>query len=106
MTNLNKQYEAHTNMAEYEQMLMKMWHEISRVYAMNDIVLPLLGTGIPRFDDGPKEKKDLLRCMLCTLNSSGMSLNSRIKIVLYKDAKKFNLYEYKDMFNSISRRIC
>lgn len=41
-TKLNAQYEAHTNMAEFENMLMQMWKGISRVYASNDVVLPLL----------------------------------------------------------------
>ena len=104
MTELNNRYEAHTNMAQYEQMLMRMWKEVDRVYAMNDIVLPLLGTGIPRFDDGPKENSSLLRCMLCTLNSSGVSLKAKVKIVLYGDTKNYKLYEYKDMFNETNRR--
>ena len=105
MTELNKQYESHTNMAQYEQMLMKMWKEICRVYAMNDIVLPLLGTGIPRFDDGPKDNSSLLRCMLCTLNSSGVSLKSKVRIVLYGNTKDYRLYEYKDMFSETNRRL-
>ncbi len=105
MTKLNNDYEAHTDMAQHEQMLMKMWREIDRVYAMHDIVLPLLGTGIPRFDDGPKDNSSLLRCMLCTLNSSGVSLKSKVKIVLYGDSKNFSLYEYKDMFNETNRRM-
>lgn len=85
-------------------MLMKMWKEIDRVYASNDVVLPVLGTGISRFDDGPKDKDDLLRCMLCTFNSSGVSFNSKIKIVLYGSTGDIPLYEYKDIFNVISRR--
>ena len=104
MTELNNRHEVHTNMAQYEQMLMRMWKEVDRVYAMNDIVLPLLGTGIPRFDDGPKENSLLLRCMLCTLNSSGVSLKAKVKIVLYGDTKNYKLYEYKDMFNETNRR--
>lgn len=104
LTELDEKYEAHTNMAKYEFMLMKMWKEIDRVYASNDVVLPILGTGISRFDDGPKGKDDLLRCMLCTFNSSGVSLNSKIKIVLYGNSNDIPLYEYKDVFNVISRR--
>lgn len=104
MTELNEQYEAHTNMAEYENMLMKMWKEIDRVYALNDVALPILGTGISRFDDGPKDREDLLRCMLCTLNSSGVTLKSNIEIYIYGDAKNIQLYEYKDMFRTIKRR--
>lgn len=104
MTELNEQHEAHTNMAKFEFMLMKMWKEISRVYALNNVVLPLLGTGIPRFDDGPKDKEDILRCMLCTLNSSGVTLKSKVKILIYGDAKDIPLYEFKDMFHTILRR--
>lgn len=104
MTELNEQHEAHTNMAKFEFMLMKMWKEISRVYALNNVALPLLGTGIPRFDDGPKDKEDLLRCMLCTLNSSGITLKSKVKILIYGDAKDIPLYEYKEVFHTILRR--
>ena len=100
MTELDSNYVAHTNMAKFEHMLMKMWSEINRVYASNDVALPLLGTGISRFDDGPKNKEALLRCMLCTLNSSGVTLNAKIKVVIYGNAKDIPLYEYKDMFKS------
>ena len=104
MTELNAEHEAHTNMAKFELMLMKMWKEIGRVYALNDVALPLLGNGIPRFDDGPKDKEDLLRCMLCTLNSSGVTLKSKVEILIYGNVKEIPLYEYKDMFRTISRR--
>lgn len=104
MTELDSNYEAHTNMAKFEHMLMKMWSEINRVYASNDVVLPLLGTGISRFDDGPKNKEALLRCMLCTLNSSGVTLNAKVKVLIYGDAKDIPLYEYKDMFKSFQGR--
>ena len=104
MTELDRNYEAHTNMAKFEHMLMKMWSEINRVYASNDVVLPLLGTGISRFDDGPKNKEALLRCILCTLNSSGVTLNAKVKVLIYGDAKDIPLYEYKDMFKSFQGR--
>lgn len=104
MTELDRNYEAHTNMAKFEHMLMRMWSEINRVYASNDVALPLLGTGISRFDDGPKNKEALLRCMLCTLNSSGVTLNAKVKVVIYGDAKDIPLYEYKDMFKSFQGR--
>ena len=104
MAELNSDYEVHTNMAQYELMLMKMWKEINRVYANNNISLPLLGAGIARFDDGPKYKDALLRCMLCTLNSSGVTFNSKIEILIYGNSGDVQLYEYKDMFRTISRR--
>lgn len=104
LTELDENYEAHTNMAKYELTLMKMWKEISRVYASHDIALPLLGAGIVRFDDGPKYKDALLRCILCTLNSSAVSFNSQVEIVLYDNDNDISLYEYKDLFRTIPRR--
>ena len=104
MTKLNSQYEAHTDMAQFELMLMKMWREIDRVYAKCDVAFPILGTGISRFDDGPKDRDELLRCMLCTLNSSGVTLKSKIEILIFGDTTEISLYEYKDMFRSILRR--
>ena len=104
MTKLNSQYEAHTDMAQFELMLMKMWREIDRVYAKCDVAFPILGTGISRFDDGPKDRDELLRCMLCTLNSSGVTLKSKVEILIFGDATEISLYEYKDMFRSILRR--
>lgn len=83
-------------------MLMKMWKEIDRVYASNDVILPVLGTGISRFDDRPRDKDALIRCMICTFNSSGVSLNSKVKIMLYGKSDDIPLYEYKDIFNMIS----
>jgi len=104
MTELDADYKAHTNMAKFEHMLMKMWKEINRVYASKDVELPLLGTGITRFDDGPKEKDTLLRCMLCTLNSSGVSFNSNVSILIYERAENIPLYEYKDILRTMPRR--
>jgi hypothetical protein len=98
MTELSDTYKAHTNMVSYEIMLMKMWDEISRVYAGNDVVLPILGTGITRFDDGAAHgRAGLLKCMLCTLNSCGIDYNSKLKIVIYGNADDVPLYEYKDL---------
>lgn len=103
MMGLDSQNEAHTNMAKFEQMLMKMWRELDRVYARNDIALPLLGSGISRFDDGPKGDNELLKCMLCTLNNSGVTFKSKVSVVLYRssnsdDENDIPLYEYRNMF--------
>lgn len=97
MTELNGNYESHTTMAKYEQMLMTMWKEINRVYASNDVALPILGDGITRFDNRPKDRNALLRCMVCTLNASGRSYNSKIKIAIYGNPKDIPLYELKDV---------
>ena len=104
MTELDENFKAHTNMEKFEHMLMVMWSEIDRIYASNDLVLPLLGTGISRFDHGPKSKEALLKCLLCTLNNSGVTLNSKIKVVIFGDDKDIPLYEYKDIFSTVQWR--
>lgn len=104
MTEIRKEgdkYKSYTTMAKFEHMLMRMWQEIDGLYASNDVILPLLGSGISRFKDGPKSNEALLRCMLCTLNSSGVTLNANVKVVIYKDTKDIPLYEYKYMFRSV-----
>lgn len=73
ISRLNEANEAHVTMAEFEGAMMAMWHGIDRIYARNPVNLPLLGSGILRFDDGPKDKKSLLRCLLCTLSASGVT---------------------------------
>lgn len=108
LTELNDDNEAHTRMPKYENTLMNIWHELSRVYAKHDLALPILGSGITRFDDTKVEEADLIRCMLCTLNTCNVQFKSNISIVIYggksTDGNKLNklpLYEYKDIFNII-----
>lgn len=55
ISKLDKKHKARTNMEEYERMLMNMWKELDGIYASHDIVMPILGMGITRFD-GPKDK--------------------------------------------------
>lgn len=98
MTELDSQFKSCTNMAKFENMLMKMWTEIDRVYAGNPVVIPLLGTGISRFEDKYKNTEMLLRCLLCTLNVSGVHLNTVVNIVIYDETKRFPFYEYMYMF--------
>lgn len=104
MRKIDGQYKAFTSMPLFERMLRTMWDQIDGAYVYNDVVLPLLGTGISRFEGGGKSKEALLRCMLCTLDSSGIDLTSKVKIVIYGDAKDIPLYEYKDMFRAIPGR--
>lgn len=101
VTELDQENRAHTNMAQYEHMLMTMWKEIQRVYANNDVVIPIIGAGILRFDDGAKDKNTLLKCMLSTFKNSGTKFNSTIKIVIYDSNKEISLYDYKGIFDSI-----
>lgn len=107
MTELNDRYEAHSDMAKFVSMLMNMWREISSVHASYDIALPLLGSGILRFDDGPRSNDELLRCLLCSLDNSGVTLKSQVYIVIYNNTHNnviANLYDYKDVLRTIPRK--
>ncbi|WP_165249614.1 macro domain-containing protein [Adlercreutzia sp. ZJ141] len=88
------------SMADYEKCLMNMWQEISRTYAGKRVNQPLLGGGITRFPDSKEKSYDeLLRCMLCTLRSTGCNLRAPIHIVLAEGKlKEINLYELKGRF--------
>lgn len=89
--------QAHLTMAEYERCLMNMWRELCRVYAGRPISLPLLGSGITRFDDiQQKSESELLRCMLCTLRLTGCSFSKPINIILTSETmSRIDLYEMK-----------
>lgn len=100
MTELNRDFESHTNMIQFEQMLMKMWKEISRVYNGSPVAIPLLGTGMTRFDDGIKDSSTLLRCMLCTMHASGVKLKT-VRIVIPDNQGNIPLYEFKDILRII-----
>ncbi len=89
--------EARLTQKDYEDCLRIMWTEISRTYANKPIFIPLLGSGITRFDGTPhKSKADLLKCMICTLRTSGVNINQPITILLTKEAiEEINIYEIK-----------
>lgn len=97
LTKFNTQDEAHTDRAGYENCLREMWREICRVYSGRPIFLPLLGDGITRFD-GVSESpnpNELLRCMICTLRTSGVQIKAPITILIYDKLEEINLYDLK-----------
>lgn len=96
-THFNDQSEAHLSQTEYEDCLRIMWKEICRTYANKPVFIPLLGSGITRFDGvSYKSKSDLLKCILCTLKRGDVNLNQPINIILSEDAMKdINLYDFK-----------
>lgn len=89
--------EARLTQKDYEDCLRTMWTEICRTYANKPIFIPLLGSGITRFDGTPhKSKADLLKCMICTLRTSDVNINQPITILLTKEAmEEINIYEIK-----------
>ena len=86
-THFDDQSIAYIGVGEYEQLLIRMWVEMRRVYMGKEIAFPLIGTGVTTIE-GTTEKNytELLRCMLCTLKSSKFQPQKGITIVLQADA--------------------
>ena len=77
---------AYIGIGEYEQLLIRMWAEMRRVYAAKPINLPLIGGGVTTINGLPeKNYTELLKCMLCTLRSSKFQADRGITIVLTQD---------------------
>lgn len=92
--------QARLNHNQYEACLRTMWKEISRTYANRPITIPLLGGGITRFEGvSGKNESHLLRCILCTLNTSDAQIYQPITICLTKKTiDNINLYDFKKLF--------
>lgn len=100
LTRFNNKNEAFLELREYYLFLLKFWEEISRVYAGKSVIIPLLGSGITRFQDFEANSQDLLRMMLLSLKISRIRYTSGITIVLSEDKlKEINLYHLKELIN-------
>lgn len=86
-THFNQHNEAYIDIGEYESCLMKMWGELRRVYAAKRICIPLIGAGITDINGmSIKDNTTLLKCILCTMRSSGFAPDSGLEIVLTQGA--------------------
>ena len=99
LTHFNEQNEAHTNRAEYEHTLRKMWKEIRRTHQGKSIYIPLIGGGLTQLDDlTEKPNEQLLKCILCTLRTSNTTFNENVQITIIltkKALETVDLYEFK-----------
>jgi len=85
-SHFDEQNKAYIGIGEYEQLLIRMWSEIRRVYAAKPITIPLIGAGITDIEGMPeKNYTEFLKCILCTLRSSKFQPDKGITVVLTKD---------------------
>ena len=100
LTHFDEENNAKIKKLEYEKCLLDMWCNIYKIYEGYDIVLPLIGAGITRFEDiQTKLEIDLLKCMLCTLKDSGCQFSGSITIVVLEDTwEKLNLKDIESIY--------
>lgn len=99
-THFDSENKAYISINEYEQVLLRMWSEIRRVYAGKEVVLPLLGSGITNIDGLPyKDFTELIKCILCTLRRSKFEPVEGVKIVLTEAGiRQIDMNKIKEIF--------
>ena len=100
LSHFDNQNRAYIGVGEYEQLLIRMWTEIRRVYAGNPICIPLIGAGITDIlGENEKDYTKMLKCILCTLRNSKFKPEKGITIVLTQDmANKINMSIIREEF--------
>lgn len=99
-SHFDKSETAYIGIGEYEQLLLRMWVEMRRVYAAKPINLPFIGGGVTTINGLPeKNYTELLKCMLCTLRSSKFQADQGITIVLTQEViNQFDMNSIKEEF--------
>lgn len=74
---------------EYLKCLDKIWKEIDNHYAMKSVAIPILGSGITRFNDETLSKQQLLDMIIASyrLSSHKIKLPAELHIVCKKDGQ-------------------
>lgn len=90
---------AYLNMDEFFIFLLNYWCEVNRLYNNQNIILPLLGTGITRLNNGNSiSYQNILEILLSTFAYSHMSFSHTCKIILVISEElksEINLYDLK-----------
>lgn len=81
----------------YIDFLLNFWQELDMIYSGKNIAIPLLGSGITRFNNGRKlTNQELLESLIFTFKLSNINFTSRISIIIYKDTfDTINLFKLK-----------
>lgn len=73
---------------DYTDSLSKLWEELDKYYAMHDVCIPLLGSGISRIGEGkPYSKQELLDMIIWSYKMSPYKIKKpyALRIVCMKD---------------------
>lgn len=90
---------AYISVEDYISCLMHMWNELDIYYAGRPIVLPLLGSGITRFNTSDITSQELLKYMVMTFKASKVKFNNTSSLTIILNEKirdDINLYEIQE----------
>ncbi|WP_070121698.1 macro domain-containing protein [Bacillus marinisedimentorum] len=95
----NDENEANLKLHEYANCLIHFWNEVNSLYAQQEVVVPLLGSGITRHKDFNATPHQLLEVMLWTFKISKVKFRepSKVTILLHgSHHKSINYYKLKE----------
>lgn len=98
MTKFDNDNRAKISQKEFLEFLLEFWENIDIKYNNRKIIVPLLGSGITRFERNIKPQ-ELLSQIIWIFKLSQISLKSGLKITIHEGQKEqINLYEIKEIF--------
>lgn len=100
MTKFDNDNRAKISQKEFLEFLLEFWENIDIKYNNRKIIVPLLGSGITRFEKNIKPQ-ELLSQIIWIFKLSQISLKSGLKIIIHENMKEqINLYEIKEIFTN------
>lgn len=100
MTKFDNDNRAKISQKEFLEFLLEFWENIDIKYNNRKIIVPLLGSGMTRFERNIKPQ-ELLSQIIWIFKLSQISLKSGLKITIHEGQKEqINLYEIKEIFTN------
>ncbi|MFR6551928.1 MAG: macro domain-containing protein [Paraclostridium sordellii] len=101
----DEQNEAHMTLESYINFLMQFWLNVNSLYAQRSIELPIIGSGITRFnnDGNNVSSQELLEHIIWTFKISRLKFASDtvIRIVVWENSTDIiNLYRIREMYKN------
>jgi hypothetical protein len=101
LSHFDENNKAYLEINDYINCMLNFWNEIDRVYAGRTVALPILGSGITRFNGNENiSDQELLELIIWTFKVSHIKFAypSKMKIVVYeKKSERINLLRLKDL---------
>ena len=101
-TKFDKDNKAHVKYSEMVTSFIRMWFNIDKVKGTKKVYLPLIGSGITRFDDGEVSNTDILISLIDTFKISRVKFKhpANVNIILYGKELGIDLVSIKERYNS------